>query len=1051
MSKQTWLSATGLITILGTASLLAQDFEEVNFVREFVSFRVVEVFGSNPNNVDIFPDYCIDFKEDPEAQGECGATSPYGIAYEDFLDRLSSAYAEGLGGVINFENPIQGPILQAPDRTGYRAVVEQYQEDNPVEGFEDAIRDEFPEMGDRDVLIEAIRRQIAAGLEIAEEEFEDPESAPVFARVDRGLNDEVDNPFSSRLFTKDLVALYGEDFQTQLRISKGPMMWTEGMLASRLQPGAESIETWFNAEDFPEIGASGYSGGAYQPVSGINTLNNGMVDLQFDARDNVKAIGFSFHTYGNFQYYQGEGGVPQNPNNMLVTVYFSDGTQEELAETSRQSSGNWDVFFGVEAPEGESITGLWCRVIGNNFRTIVSIDDLSFITEPDVPYIVGQTTFRGAEGAEFYASLDIGQKLEAITFNGLPEGIGYNAETGLLEGRFEDAGNFVTEVILENEVGTNTVELNFEVEEPLEAGEELDILPVDPANVVLRRDLVPVEVSTTADEQALAGDIEFFTRTFRLLEDGSRRLTSLDQLGLQQVDNVIMGNPSAAQQVGEFEVEMYARYDLSSAKEVIRLNILAPTVSPNFDANGTTDLAVRRGNEIYTVSAPETGEGFGVGPLSRKLGSLSAGSDVYAVDVNGDIGVDFVEWDAEGGQVVQYVNDGESGFAETVLLEGIDSSESGSVVDAADYNGDGNADLLWVDPSDKAYSIWLLGGGSILWAGLTEMERASDTFVGSADFTGSGQEALLWRTEAGDYRIENLTAFENLGTIERESVSFRLDGAWEILQLVDMTADGIVDILWENAETGEVMLWRMDGLELSEDLVEPMEGEEEVEVWTGRVGELLLPAGFNWSVIICADFNNDQYGDLLLRNRRSDELGLLRMRGSEALGEILRIGERGDVVLAHGDYNGDSVNDLLIGTADGGHALVTVGEDGSVSRTSYSAGLAVSDGEWMTPVAYRNEAMADDGALSWLGRYEFVDNRWIHAERWGWLYWMSDQSATGTYFLDPVLGIIWMSGETFPRFFQERNQFWLRYEEGTENPRMFFNYVFEFPMSEGDL
>lgn len=1051
MSKETWFSATGMLVILGAASLTAQEFDEVNYVREFVSFRVVEEFGANPNNVDIFPDYCIDFQDDPEAQGACSETSAYGIAYDDFLDRLRTAYAEGRGGVINFENPILGPILQAPDRTGYRAVVERFQEDNPVENFEDAVREDFPDMGDRDVLIESTQRQVAAGLEIAQEQIGERAAVPVFARGDRGLNDEVDNPFNTSLVVQDLVALYGVDSQTQLRISKGPMMWTEVMLASRLQPGAESINQWINGEDFAEIGTSTYSGGAYQPVSGINTLNNGMVDLRFDARDNVKAIGFSFQTYGNFQFYQGEGGVPQNPNNMLVTVYFSDGTHEELAETSRQSSGNWDVFFGVEAPEGESITGLWCRVIGNNFRTFVAIDDLSFITEPDVPYIVGQTSFRGAAGSEFYASLDIGQKLETITFDGLPAGIAYNADTGLLEGRFEEAGNFVTQVVLENEVGTNTVELSFAVEEPLAAGEELDILPVEPANVVLRRELVPVEVSTTADEETVAGDITFFTRTYRLLEDGSRRLTTLDELGLRQVDNVISGNPSAAQQVGEFEVEMYARYDLSAAKEAIQLTILAPTVSPNFDANGTTDLAIRLGSEVYAVSAPETGEGFGVGPLSRQLSSLGAGSDLYAVDVNGDIRVDYVEWDSEGGRVVQYVNDGESGFAETVLLEGIDSAQSGWVVDAADYNGDGNADLLWVDPSDKAYSVWLFGGGSILWAGSAEMESARDTFVGSADFTGSGREALLWKTPEGGYRIEDVTAFQNLGTMERESVSFRLDAAWRVLQLVDMTADGIADIVWENAETGAVMLWPMEGLVLSEDLVEPMEGEEEAEVWTGRVGELLLPAGFNWSVVVCADFNNDQYGDVLLRNRVNGELGLLRMRGAEALGGLLKIGERGDIVLSHGDFNGNSINDLLVGTEDGGHALLTVGDDGTVSRASYSAGSAVSGGEWITPVSYRNEPMVDGPAFTWLGQYDFLDNRWIYGSNWGWLYWMSDESGTGIYFQDPVLGLIWMSEETFPNLWQMRNNFWLRYETGTENPRMFFNYIFGFPMSEDDL
>lgn len=1058
MKKETGFVALAILSLIAVPESPAQVSQadpevgdDPTFVRESVAFKVVPVFGSNPNNVEVFPDYCTDFQEDPTAQGDCEEPSPYGIEYEEFLDRLGTAFAEGRGGVINFENPIQGPVLQAPDRTGYRAVVEEFLEGSNFEEFEQEVREDMPELGDNDVLIEAVQRQIEAGLELAREQFPDPDVVPVFARTDRGMNDDVENPFLEDLFTKNIIALYGEDFASQLVMRKGPNMRTEGMLATDRQPGATWPQAWINGETFPEVGRSTYSGGAYEPVSGINSFNNGMVDLRFDPRDNIKVIGLAFMAYGNFQYYQGAGGVPQNPNNMRLTVYFSDGTSEELAETSRQSSGNWDVFFGVEAPEGESITGIWCRVIGNNFRTFVAIDDLTFITEPNVPYIVGDTSFTGAEGAEFYTSLDIGQQLDAITVSDLPPGISYDAESGLLRGTFAEAGSYTAQVVLENEVGTNTVDLDFTVEAPLPDGEELDILPVEPATVVLRRELVPVEVETTEDANTVPGDIEFFTRVYRLGDGGERMLTSLDELGLTQVDNRITGKPAAAQQVGEFEIEMYARYELSSAVEIFPLTILAPTVSPNFDANGTTDLAIRKGTEIFAAEAPETGSGFGVGSLTRQLSGLAAGSDLYAVDVNGDIRVDYIEWDAAGGRVVQYVNDPESGWEETVLLEGIDAARAGQVVDVADYNGDGNADLLWVDPSDKAYSVWLLASETIRWAGLTEMENAGDRFLGSADFTGSGREAILWQMPDGAYLIENLTEFQNLGDIDRESVAFTLDAEWQLLELVDMNADGIADIVWENAQTGEVMFWAMNGLDLSEDLVEPMEeGAEEPEVWSGRAGELILPPGFDWSPVVFADLNNDQFADVVLRHRKDGRLGLLRLRGGEAMGTIVEIGSAAETLVAHGDYNGDSVNDLLLAHADGGLRLLTVTGDDSVSGSVYAAGIESAGSDWLVPSAYRNQADLLESPLAWLGRYQFANNRWLNAEKFGWLYWMSAE-ADAAYFFDPQLGIIWMSGASYPNLFQERNQFWLRFVEGTDNPRMFFNYLFGFEMSENEL
>ncbi len=1031
------LLCAGMLS-MGATAALAQDTAALNFIRDTVAFRVTDRFAPNPNNIEIFPDYCIDFQEAPFALGPCRRVSPRGLTYDDFLALLREAYAEGRGGVIDFETPILGPALRAVDRTRHRAFIEQFIRSNPLEPFEAAVRAEFPQLGDNDVLIVATNRQFAAAFAAAEAALLDPGAViPVVNRRDRGADDASDNPVSERIDFDKLVGLYGPNADVPLVITRGPNYYVEGMLATRANPGARDLNSMVNADYFLNTGVSTYSGGgtAYRPVSGFNSLNSGMLDLLFDPRDNVTALGFVFLTYNNFQYYQGESGVPVNPNNMRVHVEFSDGTSEELAQTSQQSAGNWDVFFGIKAPAGASITRLWCRVIGRNYRTFVAIDDLAFITEPALSYVAGATSFTGSEGAEFYEILQVGQNPRSVAITGLPQGITFDPATGLISGTFAAAGTYTATVRMENAVGVSEEPLVFRVGPALPPEQVLALDPLGPVGVVLNRDLVPVRITSSLDGVVAPGSIAYFARVEKILDSGARVPASLDFLGLTLRDNVLFGKPVSAQQIGTYAVHVFARTDTSAAATTFELSVLAPTRSPNFDSNKTTDFAALREGVLYRALNPETPGDFGRVPLAPVIAGIPAGAKLFPGDFNGNNQTDFVVWDAAGGAVILYQSQpGGAGFNRSVLLDGIPAGSGEQVVAAADFNGDGVTDLLWTNASRKRLSVWLMSGGKILWAGLLDKPAGVPELLFPGDFAGDARTMLLWRRGAGAYALEKIDQFTSLGQIRSTVLEFTLDPDWSPLTLADFNSDGRQDIVWRNTRTGEVTVWEMQGAATA---THYLRMSAETGTLVANPGKTLLPAGIDWGVLTALDLNDDQCADLVLRNWQTGDLGVLFLRDQQALAPIRIIGTSRDRIRAAGDFDGDSRADLLVeDAATNAFRIIALPASGALRQQPY---VGVPAGaQWISDLIGGDAIARPAADYRWLGGHTFLTNRWLYQFGFGFLNLGAGDPESGAWFLDPVLGWFWTAPQAYPWLFHGQVNFWLYYEPGTSAPRWLF-------------
>jgi len=122
-----------------------------------------------------------------------------------------------------------------------------------------------------------------------------------------------------------------------------------------------------------------------------------------------------------------------------------------------------------------------------------------------------------------------------------------------------------------------------------------------------------------------------------------------------------------------------------------------------------------------------------------------------------------------------------------------------------DFNGDGNADILWQN-DDGTPAIWLMNGTSFIGGGFLTNLGPTWHVAGTDDFNGDGNADILWRNDDGTPAIwlMNGTSFIGGGFLTNLGVS------WDVAGTGDFNGDGKADILWQNSD-GTPAIWLMNG------------------------------------------------------------------------------------------------------------------------------------------------------------------------------------------------------------------------------------------------
>ncbi len=112
---------------------------------------------------------------------------------------------------------------------------------------------------------------------------------------------------------------------------------------------------------------------------------------------------------------------------------------------------------------------------------------------------------------------------------------------------------------------------------------------------------------------------------------------------------------------------------------------------------------------------------------------------------------------------------------------------------------------------------------------------------------------------------------------------------------VDFNSDGKMDIFWRHKVRGDIALWYMDGVTLSNSIV----------IYQG------VP--LDWEIVGTGDFNNDGKTDILWRNVSTGQLYVWLMNNSTIIssGSPATISDPNWQIKGVGDFNGDGKADIL--------------------------------------------------------------------------------------------------------------------------------------------
>lgn len=225
-----------------------------------------------------------------------------------------------------------------------------------------------------------------------------------------------------------------------------------------------------------------------------------------------------------------------------------------------------------------------------------------------------------------------------------------------------------------------------------------------------------------------------------------------------------------------------------------------------------------------------------------------------------------------------------------------------------DFDGDGQLDFASVAREDSAVAIAFGSLGERFEAPVLLPTVVSPIEIAQGDVDGDGALDLVVVNDLGELQV---FLGNGVGDFTPLPIATIDPGATE-LACADINEDGLLDLVSTHG--------------MSDSLV--------VRWGTGAGGTFplgqSLPVGEDPSGFVVADFDQDSHLDVVTVNNSSGSLSLLYNDGagllSQAIAFPLAIDPR---CLAHGDFDSDGREDLIVGFRDGGAGIQVFSSDGA--------------------------------------------------------------------------------------------------------------------------
>jgi hypothetical protein len=333
----------------------------------------------------------------------------------------------------------------------------------------------------------------------------------------------------------------------------------------------------------------------------------------------------------------------------------------------------------------------------------------------------------------------------------------------------------------------------------------------------------------------------------------------------------------------------------------------------SYDAGGARFVRDAAGNAVLDLNADDltydwSSENFrilGVAELSPRAGwSFGAREEVddapfgATLGLQQNVGTVFTAATSDWARVLSAGDKSVDRITRNVL-DGL--SASLKVRALGHLNLDGLLDMVLQHPVTKQVSYWILDG-TVPTGGadfdISEFDGGDWQIAGIGPLNPDtdGANDLLWRdVRTGDLRFWLMDA--NYHPVEKGRIDNKMDALWNLVSVTDMNADGVADLVWQHAQTGEVLWSTLNKLVITDELRLDMTGIDK-----------------GTRVAAVADLDGDGSPDIVWQSTTDGTLSYSLLRDGKRVsdGRFAQVPDKGWNVVGAGDLDSDGGTDLML-------------------------------------------------------------------------------------------------------------------------------------------